>query len=65
MTHSGGGEGGGVIETVNIASIAYESAATNFKVSIISYPGITGEGGRPEWYRRANKCNYLATVPYL
>ena len=37
------------IEKVNISSIAYESAATTFKVSILSCHGIIGEGGRPEW----------------
>ena len=37
------------IKKVNIGSIACEVAATNFKVSILSCYGITGEGSRLEW----------------
>ena len=37
------------IKKVNIGSIAYESAPTNFKVCNLSCHGITGGGGRPEW----------------
>ena len=37
------------LEKVNIGSLACESAATHFKVSILSCHGLTGEGGRPEW----------------
>ena len=37
------------IKKVNIGSIAYESAATNFKLLILSFYDIAGEGGRPKW----------------